>query len=587
MEPQTEAGAKPEGVLAVAPWATVDLVLTESPNWAAMSHRELYDAVHRGNDPGQAYSLAQEWTDLATEMLSSSQLLAQRISGTEAGWQGPAADAARQATLRLATWSESAGQTAHQMGAKVANQAQIVEQARASMPEPVDFDYDRELARFAPQAGGDLAGFQAMTQDLRARQVASQSAHQHAVDVMVAMEQQSRTVDATTPLFAPPPDAAQRDRQPLAEAQGAHQGAPAGSRVETGGVSLMSAAQPATVPGATTGYTPTEARHLVAGAPAVPGVPALGGGAPDFGGQTQTTPQFTSTPKEQPGGWSGGWSGGGGGSGQDHYRPSTTTPQYTPGPSVPAKPTGQDSPYRPRTGQPDPRVPGPSTYVPGPGSWPGSGNPGNNPPSPGVPNALPGGKPGGTPTPWQPKGGFGPTGTPTPPVAGPGTGPTPGRPNVPAWSPEAAARAAGGFGGGGGGAGGFGGGGGGAAGFKSGAGIGGGWGGPPAESGPRGSTPVGPGGSTGIGAQGGRPAGFGPMGSGPTTGPASTPGTPMGGGMGAGGHGARGEGDKERRAPGYLKDDDIFDTDADRLPPSVIGVTFKKRNYHEKPRDNG
>ncbi|MFB9433119.1 PPE domain-containing protein [Streptoalloteichus tenebrarius] len=577
-----------------------DLVLTDSPNWAAMSHRELYDAVHHGNDPGQAYSLAQEWTDLATEMTSSGQLLAQRISGTEAGWQGPAADAARLATVRLATWSESAGQTAHQMGAKVANQAQIMEQAKASMPEPVDFDYDRELARFAPQGNGDLASFQAVTQDLRARQAAAQAAHQQAVDVMVAMEQQSRTVDATTPLFAPPPEVVRRnDRTPLAAAAG--QASPAGANVEYGSAVGAFGAGAAGVPTLSDQGSDGSGRQ-----DQVPGYAGYSGS-----GDASTTPQFTETPREPAGGWSGGggsggWSGGGGGgySGQETHRPPTTNPAFTPGTTVPSGGGDHEWTPRPKSGRPDPYVPqpNPGQYVPGSGSWSGAGN---TPPNyPGVPNTgAPGGKPGGgggggsTTNPWQPKGGYGPKGgVPTPPAPGtgstPGGGSTPGRPNLPNWTPESGMRGVtSGFGGGGGAGapagGGFGGGGGGG-GYRTGGGFGGSGGGPSSEVAPRGgSAPVGPGGSSGVGGPGGRPTGFGPTGSstfGPSGGSSTTP---VGGGMGAGGHGARGEEDKEHRTPGYLKDDDLFGTDADRLPPSVIGVTFKKRNYHEKPRDNG
>ena len=54
------------------------LVLRDTQNWAARSHRELYDSVHHSNDPGQAGEIGSEWAQFGTELTESAQLIADR-----------------------------------------------------------------------------------------------------------------------------------------------------------------------------------------------------------------------------------------------------------------------------------------------------------------------------------------------------------------------------------------------------------------------------------------------------------------------------------------------------------------------------
>ena len=80
-----------------------DLGLTEEVTWAAMSHRELYDAVHTGNEPGQVHAAAMDWHALYLDIGDASRTLAERIRATESGWRGAAAWGARAPPRRRST----------------------------------------------------------------------------------------------------------------------------------------------------------------------------------------------------------------------------------------------------------------------------------------------------------------------------------------------------------------------------------------------------------------------------------------------------------------------------------------------------
>jgi hypothetical protein len=160
--------------------------------------------VHQGNNPGDAHRLAREWTALGDEMKESAQALEKRVRGTESGWRGEAGDAARQAISDLVAWAEAAAETSSQMADRIADQAQIAERAKVTMPEPVHFNTAQELANAATTGG--TFGLVAISAGLKQKSDQAQSAHDQAVHVMQAMESDSRHVDANTPRFTPPPE---------------------------------------------------------------------------------------------------------------------------------------------------------------------------------------------------------------------------------------------------------------------------------------------------------------------------------------------------------------------------------------------
>lgn len=181
-----------------------DRALTGTGNWAAVPHEELYASVHTNNNPAEAYALSREWTQLGNMMAENSRVMDETIRSTEAGWTGPAAEVARQATLKLATWGGDAAQTSQYMGTRIADQGLAAERAKAAMPEPKNFDYEGMLVQGF--ASGGLAGLAQAVQDVQAASAEARSAHQQAAQVMADMEAQSKTVDETTPRFVRPPE---------------------------------------------------------------------------------------------------------------------------------------------------------------------------------------------------------------------------------------------------------------------------------------------------------------------------------------------------------------------------------------------
>ncbi|CCH34695.1 PPE domain-containing protein [Saccharothrix espanaensis] len=253
----------------------IDLVLTDTQNWASRSHQELYESVHNNNDPGQTGEIGAEWGQFGTELTESARVITERVAATETGWTGEAADGARAAVKLLADWVTQTAATAVEVGKRVDDQSHIMENARASMPEPIAFDWDQATGAFT--AGG-IQGFLNSATDVQAANDQSRAAHEQAVAVMTTMENESRAVDETTPLFTAPFNPVTgrvEEPQPLMMATA---GAPtlADAQVAsapTGTTQAASAVMAPMAPGST-GYTP----------PSGPGGGGAGGGGGGYGG---------------------------------------------------------------------------------------------------------------------------------------------------------------------------------------------------------------------------------------------------------------------------------------------------------------
>src|SRR3954468_14410429 len=154
-------------------------------NWSSRSHRELYESVHLNNDPGHTEAMASEWVAMGAHIGDSAQVIAECLRASEADWSGEAAAHARGAMMQLSTWSESAAQTAVDVGARLADQAEIVQSAKNAMPEPVEFDWHTMLTMGFLTGG--LPGFAAAVNDVKAASDKASAAHQQAVQVMTVM----------------------------------------------------------------------------------------------------------------------------------------------------------------------------------------------------------------------------------------------------------------------------------------------------------------------------------------------------------------------------------------------------------------
>ncbi|WP_223839750.1 PPE domain-containing protein [Saccharopolyspora pogona] len=519
-----------------------DFALTETQNWASRSHRELYEAVHAGNDPGRVGQLADEWNRLSRELAESATSMGERLRATEAGWEGEAADAARSAIQQLADWNHDAGTTAGALAERIAVQGRIMETARAEMPEPVGGGEELNAVAFVTYSTGNLEAFKQACVDLKAHRDRSDSAHQQAVQVMTWMEDQSRNIDGDTPKFTRPPDPigndepVHRTKQILGER----------AKLEPKNVGRAPEAPDSTLPNSAPGdvvatqrltaTVPVEpppgdvlaTQRLTANVPLDPTpfqppnpsgtgpmdapttsfpAPPLGGPA-SFDGPTQSL-RPPAIPPIPPLG---------------DYPPNSTTPQGINGvhPQGNLPPLGDDRQYQPRPFQgPDGPYPTGPRVNPGPGD-PRGGWRGPTPPIPGT-----GGGPGGPVTP-----GTGPGGG-----SGPGGGP----------------------------------------GFR---------GGPVGLPGAGGGSGVGPGGTSGVGSGGGSGTGRGPDGGFGGRGASAMPG--QSGNAGAPGMGSMGgrrgqnEGQEKERTSKYVEGGPVVEVPGADLPPPVIGEGKRKKQQDQR-----
>ncbi|WP_199439342.1 hypothetical protein [Umezawaea beigongshangensis] len=178
-----------------------DIVLTGEQNWAARSHRELYDTVHWNNDPGTSGQIGMDWTTFSDDLHETAKTFTDGVKASEAAWTGAGGDSARLAMNVLSAWVLTTSVTAWKVGSKVQEQSSVMEAARANMPAPVEFNYDAASGQLSKPG---LASFQASTEDVKALSDGSRAAHEQAVAVMKAMEDQSKQIDQDTPQFLAP-----------------------------------------------------------------------------------------------------------------------------------------------------------------------------------------------------------------------------------------------------------------------------------------------------------------------------------------------------------------------------------------------
>ena len=563
----------------------IDPVLKDTQNWDSHSHRALYESVHVNNDPGQSGEIGFEWIQFATELSESAQVITERIVATETGWTGESADGARTAIKKLSDWISGTAQTAGQVGDRVADQGRVMQDARAAMPEPVEFTWNGATGNMV---GGGISGLLASTADVQVANAKAQAAKELAVTVMTNMETNSRAIDQSTPVFTPPFNPVTgRTQEPQLVALRRVEARTAGGAVDS---LPMMATQQARLEAVAMGERQeavasdrTTAAAAAYAPPLMPGTSfdgggGYGGGGAGSGGYAGGSGSGGYTGGSAAGGGyaggvPGGYTGGGayksstGGRYSDDsdemgsaYRPTGTTTAADAASSVPVA-----NPYHP------PVVGG---YAGAGGysdttNYNGSG--GNTGYGGGISGTTGrGSSPSRTPA-------SGSAGNPAGYLGSPGARP-PGVPAEGIGGTGSTGRGAGGYGGGAG-AGGFG-GGVGAGGFGGSAGGVGGAGGLSGSGGVGGSGSVGgagsqmtPGGSTGV-VQPGR--GQMPAGAFPAGAQGGAAGGPMGGAP-MGGAGGRGEEDKEHKSASYIMGGDLFDMPGENLPPSVIGGVKPKK----------
>lgn len=173
-----------------------DRAIGSPPNWAAQQSEELYRGATENNDPASAEATGQLWKSHGDELHQAANDLYNAISELGNAWIGQGAASAQGALVAIANASKQAGDAAHTMASRLAQQAAAAAEVK-KMPAPKEFDPARQTA--AMLAGGPAA----MIADMKRQADEAAAVHAQQVQYFNAYTQAMSEVDNTTPSFGP------------------------------------------------------------------------------------------------------------------------------------------------------------------------------------------------------------------------------------------------------------------------------------------------------------------------------------------------------------------------------------------------
>ncbi|WP_236790082.1 hypothetical protein [Amycolatopsis sp. GM8] len=169
--------------------------------YQGIDHQQLYNMVQTVN-PGQVTGVSTSWTQLANAMATFGQQLGQAANKSGATWKGDAAESAFSFVSGLGTWSDQSGQAAQLAADQVYNQSSAAETAKNNMPEPIPFSWSDEMKSWATSNPFDIVDN--IDKSIQ-KQKDSQDAHDQAVQVMSAYDNNLYSAASKAPAFNPPP----------------------------------------------------------------------------------------------------------------------------------------------------------------------------------------------------------------------------------------------------------------------------------------------------------------------------------------------------------------------------------------------
>jgi PPE-repeat protein len=171
--------------------------------YESYTHEAMAAEVAVDNDPAAAGEIGAQWAALGARLSESMAVLSAISERSREDWQGPAADAMRDALSRAADWSGQASDISCLVSDAVTAQAGIAARARAEMPPPVDFDPGRMIHDAV--ASGNFLQLIELSDALSSRRDQAQTARAKAIEVMRARDAALRA--AVPPRSFPAPEA--------------------------------------------------------------------------------------------------------------------------------------------------------------------------------------------------------------------------------------------------------------------------------------------------------------------------------------------------------------------------------------------
>ena len=211
--------------------------ITQHENWQSYSHQDLYRTNQDSLSQQQASQVARAWKSIAEELRKVGPNLKSDVENALAGggWEGEAADAAKQAGEPLAQWADNHADALQLTGDQIEQAATAAGQCKGSVPPPQESSVGRSVAASVlsgPSAPNISAAAADGTRQMQEQQEAERQAQQTMARVMTPGYHQA---DTSTPSFqhvdgqhAPPAPVAEPPAPALPPSPG-HHGAAGGA----------------------------------------------------------------------------------------------------------------------------------------------------------------------------------------------------------------------------------------------------------------------------------------------------------------------------------------------------------------------
>lgn len=190
--------------------------------WQGYRHPELYAQIHDGPGPDGSTDSVRRWSELTRALGDIDAGLTAAMTAAMDGWQGAAADSAREGLRPLGGWAALAQEATTVMRERAEQQAELISKARRDMPPPVEVTAEEPSA--AQSLLTHLFGGQT---DYELQEAEQDAAEQRAFDVMRTYEAATQANTTSLASFTPPP------RVVVDAPVGGGSGAPAGQQTVT------------------------------------------------------------------------------------------------------------------------------------------------------------------------------------------------------------------------------------------------------------------------------------------------------------------------------------------------------------------
>lgn len=293
--------------------------ITQHENWSAYSHDQLYKTNQSSIQPAEAAEIANAWRNIGQQLKQIGPALQHDVgTALQDGWQGEAAESAKQSGEPLIQWSAEHSEALHMTGNRIEQASSAAGQVKESVPPPQGYSPGRTVS--ASVLAGPLApvaaGADGVAQ-MQQRQEDTRKAQETMGRVMTPIY---HNVDTTVPAFKhvdgkPAPAApGPQPPAPASPPSPGHPGGPGGGGHAAGGHSGAKASGGAArgaAHHAGPGGSPARTGAASAAAPGAPPPAQPGGAPPPGGGQGGAVDGMMPMP---PGGgaMAGGGAGGGG-----------------------------------------------------------------------------------------------------------------------------------------------------------------------------------------------------------------------------------------------------------------------------------